>query len=122
VVRRIWAGQVFLPGPDALTIVWLAFIGGCAVQRAHALCDRCLADAQAFFTDNPIDIGFQPGGLADVQIVYDLTASQSSSGFQFDYAFGTASAVHGPISGAGLPGLIWRAVAYSAGGDGNHGK
>jgi hypothetical protein len=31
---------VFLPGPDALIIVWLGFIGCCAVQRAHALCDR----------------------------------------------------------------------------------
>jgi hypothetical protein len=31
-----------------------------------------------------------------------------SSGFQFDYAFGTdpPSAVPGPIAGAGLPGLI----------------
>ena len=36
-----------------------------------------------------------------------LTASQMPSGFQFSYAFGTtASAVPGPIAGAGLPGLI----------------
>jgi hypothetical protein len=46
-----------------------------------------LADAQAFFTDNPVDIGFGPGGPATVELVYDLTASQISSGFQFDYAF-----------------------------------
>jgi hypothetical protein len=67
-----------------------------------------LADAQAFFTDNPVEIGFGPGGPATVQLVYDLTASQISSGFQFDYAFGsaTASAVPGPIVGAGPPGLI----------------
>ena len=67
---------------------------------------KSLADAQAFFTDNPIDIGFQPGGLANVELDYDLTGSQISSGFQFNYAFGTASAVPGPIAGAGLPGLI----------------
>jgi hypothetical protein len=42
-----------------------------------------LADAQAFFTDNPINIGFQPGGLADVELVYNLTGSAISSGFQF---------------------------------------
>jgi hypothetical protein len=67
-----------------------------------------LADAHAFFTDNPVDIGFGPGGPATVELVYDLTASQISSGFQFDYAFGsaTASAVPSPIAGAGLPGLI----------------
>jgi hypothetical protein len=47
-------------------------------------------------------------GPATVQLVYDLTASQISSGFQFDYASGsaTASAVPGPVAGAGLPGLI----------------
>jgi hypothetical protein len=44
-----------------------------------------LADAQAFFTDNPVDIGFGPGGPATVELVYDLTGSQISSGFQFDY-------------------------------------
>jgi hypothetical protein len=67
-----------------------------------------LADAQAFFTDNPVDIGFGPGGPATVELVYDLTGSQISSGFQFDYAFGSAtpSAVPSPIAGAGLPGLI----------------
>jgi hypothetical protein len=66
-----------------------------------------LADAQAFFSDNPIDIGFDPGGPADVELVFDLTASQVSSGFEFNYAFGTtAMNVPGPISGAGLPGLI----------------
>jgi hypothetical protein len=45
---------------------------------------------------------------ATVELVYDLTGSQISSGFQFDYAFGsaTASAVPGPLAGAGLPGLI----------------
>jgi hypothetical protein len=65
-----------------------------------------LADAQAFFTDNPVDIGFGPGGPATVQLEYDLTSSQISSGFQFDYAFGSASAVPGPVAGTGLPGLI----------------
>jgi hypothetical protein len=45
-----------------------------AYERSFA----SLADAQAFFTDNPVDIG-----LAD-----------------------PPSAVPGPIAGAGLPGLI----------------
>jgi hypothetical protein len=50
----------------------------------------------------------RPGGPATVELVYDLTGSQISSGFQFDYAFGSAtpSAVPSPIAGAGLPGLI----------------
>src|SRR5262245_60155643 len=47
------------------------------------------SDAQAFFTDDLINIGFRRGGLADVELVFDLTASQMSSGFQFNYAFGT---------------------------------
>jgi hypothetical protein len=39
---------------------------------------------------NPVDIGvFLPGGLADVELIYTLTASSLNSGFQFDYAFGT---------------------------------
>jgi hypothetical protein len=77
---------------------------GLAYQRSFTT----LADAHAFFTDNPVDIGFGPGGPATVELVYDLTASQISSGFQFDYAFGsaTASAVPRPVAGAGLPGLI----------------
>jgi len=67
-----------------------------------------LADAQAYFTDNLLDIGFQRGGPADVQLIFDLTGSQMSSGFQFNYAFGTtAAAVPGPIAGAGLPGLVF---------------
>jgi hypothetical protein len=65
-----------------------------------------LSDAQTFFIDNAIDIGFQLGGFTNVQIVYDLTGSAISSGFQFDYAFGTAAPVPGPIVGAGLPGLL----------------
>jgi len=54
-----------------------------------------LADAQAFFTDNPIDIGFGPGGPADVKLVFDLTASQVSSGFEFTHAFDPVE----PLSG-----------------------
>jgi len=67
-----------------------------------------LADAQAFFTDNPVDIGLASPGPATVELDFDLTASQLSSGFQFNYAFGTdpPSGVPGPIVGAGLPGLI----------------
>jgi LPXTG-motif cell wall-anchored protein len=67
-----------------------------------------LADAEAFFTDNPVDIGFAAPGPATVDLVYALTASQISSGFQFEYAFGTdsPSAVPGPVAGAGLPGLM----------------
>ena len=66
-----------------------------------------LADAQRFFTDDMINLGFQPGGLEDVKLVFDLTSSQPSSGFQFDYAFGGSAAVPGPTIGAGLPGLIF---------------
>src|SRR5262245_22588856 len=67
-----------------------------------------LADAQRFFTDDPINLGFQPGGLEDVKLVFDLTSSHPSSGFQFDYAVGgSAAAVPGPAIGAGLPGLIF---------------
>jgi hypothetical protein len=67
-----------------------------------------LTDAQAFFKDNSVDIGFGPGGPATVELLYSLTGSQISSGFQFDYAFGSASAsaVPGPVAGAGLPGLM----------------
>src|SRR5262249_18394434 len=67
-----------------------------------------LADAQRFFTDDPINLGFQPGGLEDVKLVFDLTSSHPSSGFQFDYAVGgsAAVAVPRPTIGAGLPGLI----------------
>jgi hypothetical protein len=39
-------------------------------------------------------------------LVFDLTSSQPSSGFQFDYAVGGHVAVPGPTIGAGLPGLI----------------
>jgi hypothetical protein len=75
-----------------------------------------LADAEAFFTDNPVDIGFAAPGPATVDLVYALTASQISSGFQFEYAFGTdsPSAVPGPIAGAGLPGLIAACAALLA--------
>jgi hypothetical protein len=34
-----------------------------------------LADAQTFFTDDPINLGYQPGGLEDVKLVFDLTSS-----------------------------------------------
>ena len=37
-----------------------------------------LADAQAFFTDNPIDLGSQPGGPEDVELVFDMTGSQTA--------------------------------------------
>ena len=50
-----------------------------------------LADAQDFFDDNTIDLGMtSSGGHVNVQLVFDLTASQISSGFQFDYAFGAS--------------------------------
>jgi hypothetical protein len=65
-----------------------------------------LADAQRFFTDDPINLGLLPGGLEDIKLVFDLTSSQPSSGFQFDYAVGGHVAVPGPTIGAGLPGLI----------------
>ena len=46
-----------------------------------------LADAQTFFTDNPVDIGFQRGGLADVEVIFDLTAKQMYSGCQYECDF-----------------------------------
>jgi hypothetical protein len=63
------------------------------------------------------------GGLADVRIIFELTAS-SSSKFQFDYAFGTvpgAPAVPLPAAlplfatGLGVLGLLaWRRKKKSA--------
>jgi hypothetical protein len=44
-------------------------------------------DAQTFFSDNPIELGFQPSGPEDAQVAFDLADSQISSGFQYDYAF-----------------------------------
>jgi hypothetical protein len=84
----------------------LSVDGILAYQRSFA----SLADAQTFFTDDVISLGSQPGGLEDVNLVFDLTSSQPSSGFQFDYAFGGPSApaaVPGPVVGAGLPGLMF---------------
>lgn len=76
--------------------------------RAYERSFTSLADAEAFFTDNLIDIGFQRGGHANVELIFDLTGSQMSSGFQFNYAFGTtAAAVPLPAAGAGLPGLVF---------------
>jgi hypothetical protein len=49
---------------------------------------------------------FSPAAWKMVKLVFDLTSSQPSSGFQFDYAFGAPRAVPGPTIGAGLPGLI----------------
>jgi len=60
--------------------------------RAYEISFTSLADAQTFFTDNLIDIGFQRRGLADVELDFALTASQMPSGFQFNYAFGTTAA------------------------------
>jgi hypothetical protein len=79
-----------------------------------------LADAQRFFTDDTLNLGLQPGGLEDVKLVFDLTSSQPSSGFQFDYAFGGSAAVPrpaavpGPTIGAGLPGLIFAGAGLLA--------
>jgi hypothetical protein len=50
-----------------------------------------LADAQTFFTNNLIDLGFQPRGPANFQIVFSLTGSEMASGFEFNYAFGAAA-------------------------------
>jgi hypothetical protein len=67
----------------------------------------------------PIDIGLLlAGGFADVEVVFDLTAS-SSSKFQFDYAFGTVPAAESAtplpaalplfVTGLGALGLLgWR--------------
>jgi hypothetical protein len=51
---------------------------------------------------------------------FGLTAhSVSFAGVAGQIAFDDITlGVPGPIAGAGLPGLIWRAVAFSHGGDG----
>ena len=57
-----------------------------------------LASAQAFFSDNPIDVALA-SGLHDVQLTFDETMS-STGGFSFNYA--TVSGGHGG-SAAPLP-------------------
>ena len=71
-----------------------------------------LAAAQAFFTDDVVSLGKSGGGLTDVELIFDQTAS-SGEGFGFNYAVGTTktggggvSGVPGPIAGGGLPGVL----------------
>jgi hypothetical protein len=73
------------------------------------------SDVSALFNDNPINLGSWAGGLADVAIVYSLTAPPSFAGLRFEYVFGTvanAAAVPVPAalplfgSGLGLMGLM----------------
>jgi hypothetical protein len=65
-----------------------------------------LASAEAFFSNNLIGVPLS-AGLNGVQIALSETMS-SPVGFSFDYAVASsgASAVPGPVVGAGVPGLI----------------
>jgi hypothetical protein len=51
-----------------------------------------LAEAQAFFTDDVIDLGSYSGGVISVNLDYRLTASEIGDGFAFSYRLGAVSA------------------------------
>jgi hypothetical protein len=74
------------------------------VIDSHPFTD--LASAEVFFSNNLIGVPLL-AGLNTVQIELSETMS-SVGGFSFNYAVASsgASAVPGPIVGAGLPGLI----------------
>jgi hypothetical protein len=65
-----------------------------------------LASAVAFFSNNLIGVPLLAGPNS-VQIAFSETLS-GSEGFSFNYT--VASAVPGPVAGAGLPGLIFAGV------------
>ena len=94
-----------------------SIINGSIVFLSQSFTD--LASAEAFFSNNLIGVPLLAGPNS-VQIVFSETMS-SAGGFSFDYAVASSgvSAVPGPIAGAGLPGLIVAAVAFSAGGAGS---
>jgi hypothetical protein len=74
------------------------------VIDSHPFTD--LASAEVFFSNNLIGVPLL-AGLNTVQ--FELSETMSSvGGFSFNYAIASsgASAVPGPIAGAGLPGLI----------------
>jgi hypothetical protein len=75
-----------------------------AVFESHSFTD--LASAEAFFSNNLIDVPLLPG-FNSVQIALSETMS-GGEGFSFDYAVASSgvSGVPGPIAGTGLPGLI----------------
>jgi len=76
-----------------------------AVFESQSFTD--LASAEAFFSDNLINVPLLAGPNS-VQIAFSETMSSFSEGVSFDYAVAsTTPTVPGPIAGAGLPGLIF---------------
>ena len=66
-----------------------------------------LASAEAFFSNNLINVPPLATGMNTVQVTFSEMMSSAPEGFSFDYAVASSvSEVPGPIAGAGLPGLI----------------
>ena len=66
-----------------------------------------LASAEAFFSNNLINVPPLATGMNTVQVTFSEMMSSAPEGFSFDYTVrNTTFPVPGPIVGAGLPGLI----------------
>jgi hypothetical protein len=88
-------------------------LGVCSTASLNAPPPACLVSAG----DNSFFLSLLVPPLS-TPIFVDFLYSQSASSANFSASGGSASIVPGPIAGAGLPGLIRRALAFSAGGDG----
>ena len=68
-----------------------------------------LASAEAFFSNNLINVPLGPGVSNNVLVGFSETMSSVPEGFSFVYVVTSSpvSPVPGPIAGAGLPGLIF---------------